>query len=430
MTKQLGTKVLLAINLLFCLTQFAFSQPPSSAEIVYKRVNNSIYTVFGVETEGEEGAAEGSAIAIGEHLLATNCHVATAGNILFVRVNNQNKLANLVYHNDKDDFCLISVSDASFTPVQIRPSSQVLIGEEVIAIGNPKGYQKSISKGIISNKYDKNNLPLDLDYFGPTLKHICVSDNFPVLQIDAPISPGSSGGGLFDQDGNLIGITTSKDFRGTNLGFAIPTELILKIINPTEVAANKQQDTQSDPIQSEPIQPVTNKQQNDPTSQTNMTDNNTATLIGYYGKSKIGLFHFNNDCLIAITGNYRPDQPTSTALWFPSDPNNLFIFSRVITLDKATQFMIQKNNFKYSPSKSFIFIEKQLYPLAIISLNSEKNPVYIFNNKNQPELLIQADYFLGSFYNYNGHSDMSTIKFNLNGFTEAFAAYNKFCNKN
>lgn len=103
-----------------------------------------------------------------------------------------------IYHHESDDFCIVSVEDAKFIPVKIRPSNQVQIGEEVVAIGNPKGYQKSMSKRIISNKYDKTNLPLELENFYPPLKHICEINNLSVLQTDAPISPGSSGGGLFD----------------------------------------------------------------------------------------------------------------------------------------------------------------------------------------------------------------------------------------
>jgi hypothetical protein len=300
----------------------------------------------------------------------------------------------------------------------------VQIGEEVIAIGNPKGYQKSISKGIISNKYDKNNLPLDINEFYSALKHICEKDNFTVLQTDAPISHGSSGGGLFDQDGNLIGITTSGDPGGENLGFAIPTELILKVIEP------KNNSSQNQPTDQAPAQTTAVEQKNTSSIQTNSTENNVAALIGYYGRSKIGLFHFNDKCFITITGHYNPDKPISTALWFPDDPETLFIFSRVVTLEKATKFMVEKNNFQYSPSKSFIFIENKLYPLTVIAINNVKNPVYLFSTKqDQTETLIRANYFLGQFYHYSEQSDMTTIKFDLDGFTEAFAAYNKFCIK-
>lgn len=181
---------------------------------------------------------------------------------------------------------------------------------------------------------------------------------------------------------------------------------------------------------SQPMQIAANEANNTQISRT-ITENNKATLIGYYGNSKIGLFNFNNTCFIAITGHYNLNQPTSTAIWFPNHPNNLFIFSRVITLDKATNFMLEKNNFQYSQSKSFIFIENKLYPLIIISLNNEKYAVYLFaTEKGQTEYFIRADYFLGQFYHFNEQPGMTTIKFDLDGFTEALAAYNKFCDKN
>lgn len=430
MAKQFARWIIFTLTLLIAPLQFAYAEtispPISSSQMVYKQVSGSVFTLFGVETEGSEGVALGSAVAISEHLLATNCHVALAGNILFVRINNKNELGSVIYHNDNDDFCLVSVNNSNFTPIKIRPSNQVQIGEEVIAIGNPNGYQKSISKGIVSNKYDKNNLPLELDEFYSALRHICEKDNLVVLQTDAPISHGSSGGGLFDQNGNLIGITTSGDPRGENLGFAIPTELILKVIDPKNSKQKNQPIDQSPPAQATAVE-----QQNPTPAQTNPVENSVATLIGYYGKSKIGLFSFNNKCFITITGRYSPDKLTSTAVWFPDSPKTLFLFSRVVTLDKATKFLAEKNNFQYLQSKSFIFIENKLYPLTIIAINNEKNPVYIFSTKqDQTENYIRADYFLGQFYHYNDQSEMTTIKFDLDGFTEAFAAYNKLCNKN
>jgi serine protease Do len=80
---------------------------------------------------------------------------------------------------------------------------------------------KNISKGIISNKYEKNGIA--------------------ILQTTAAISPGSSGGGLFDKNRNLIGITFLKDEEkgAEGLGFAIPTELILEAIEPKGQLSNQ-----------------------------------------------------------------------------------------------------------------------------------------------------------------------------------------------
>ena len=94
------------------------------------------------------------------------------------------------------------------------------IGDKVIAIGNPRGLEGSVSEGIISG-----------------LRPV---DDFKIYQITAPISPGSSGGPLFDQNGNVIGITTASITDGQNLNFAIPVALIERLkkssFRPTETA--------------------------------------------------------------------------------------------------------------------------------------------------------------------------------------------------
>jgi len=419
--------ILFTISLLIGLIQLVYAQESplkkptsvSSAQTVYKQVSKSIFTIFGIAPEGKDkGVALGSAVAIDKNILATNCHVAMAGTYLVVYINDIRKRGELYYYDQRNDLCLVKVPGTIFSPVNIRQSNTVSIGEEVFAVGNPEGFEKTISRGIISNEIKFKNTV--------------------ILQTDAAISPGSSGGGLFDEDGNLIGITFLKDVEkdATNIGFAIPTELITEAMQQEQPLPTNEQvatqstssSTQSKPKQTNNLTETTNPSHEEVSLPNNMSNDTPATLIGYYGKSKIGLFHFYNKCFISITGRYSPVQPTSTALWFPDNPNSLFIFSRVITLDKATKFMNEKNNFQYSPSKSFIFIENKLYPLTIIAINNIKNPVYLFTTKqDQTEVFIRADYFLGQFYHYNDQSDMTTIKFELDGFTEALAAYNKSC---
>jgi S1-C subfamily serine protease len=95
----------------------------------------------------------GSGVAIGKSLIATNCHVALAGNFLVIKINNQTLSGELSYYNQKKDLCLIKVTDNVLKAVPIRPSKSVNIGEDVFAIGNPEGQMKTISRGIISNKH-------------------------------------------------------------------------------------------------------------------------------------------------------------------------------------------------------------------------------------------------------------------------------------
>ena len=112
-----------------------------------------------------------------------------------------------MYRDKKRDVCIIRVSGGELLPVtNTRRFDDLKIGELVYAIGSPAGLENSISQGIISGKRNVKGQQW--------------------IQTTAAISPGSSGGGLFDKDGNLIGITTFK-FSGESdeaLNFAAPAK--------------------------------------------------------------------------------------------------------------------------------------------------------------------------------------------------------------
>ena len=88
--------------------------------------------------------------------------------------------------------------------VKVRPYADVKVGERVYTIGTPKGLELTLAEGIVSSKR--------------------AADGTRYVQTSAPISPGSSGGGLFDAQGNLIGITTFMLKDSQNLNFAIAAE--------------------------------------------------------------------------------------------------------------------------------------------------------------------------------------------------------------
>lgn len=199
--------------LIFSLSGTLHADGISAAEKVYRDVNNSIFMVFDIKNNDYQHPVNfGSSVAVAKNILATNCHVALGGDIRVVKINQKLEPATLLYKNENDDICLLKIAAHSLHPVALRAAKTVRIGEEVFTIGSPKGYEKTISRGIISNKIK----------FKDTA----------ILQTDAAISPGSSGGGLFDTTSHLIGITFSKnEARGAEgIGFAVPTELISVIL--------------------------------------------------------------------------------------------------------------------------------------------------------------------------------------------------------
>ena len=148
----------------------------------------------------------GSAVAIGQDRAVTNCHVIAGASRLQVKYQDQFYLAQREYTDEPRDLCSLIVSGLPATPARIADVGQYQVGDRVYAIGSPQGFELSLSEGLISG-FRKQAAG-------------------QVIQTTAAISPGSSGGGLFDDAGNLIGITTSKAAEGEAIGFAAPSSWI------------------------------------------------------------------------------------------------------------------------------------------------------------------------------------------------------------
>lgn len=169
--------------------------------------------IFSVETVGAAGKPlrQGSGVRISRDSLITNCHVLDEAKGITVRQENRRFPGKVVQRDEGRDLCLVSVSfnDAQKAALKLRDSETLVVGEEVFAIGAPLGLELTISNGIVSS--------------------LRKAEDGMLIQITAPISPGSSGGGLFDGKGNLIGITTLQAVEGQNVNFAIPVEWIKQI---------------------------------------------------------------------------------------------------------------------------------------------------------------------------------------------------------
>ena len=174
-----------------------------SGEELFVALSPSIarITVFDV---GGRAVGIGSGVVIAPGTLITNCHVATAGGTLAVRVGAESLTAHVEVADEEYDLCRLSVTGLSAPAVTIGTVESLKTGQKVYAIGAPAGLDLTISDGIVSSLRDV-----------PQGK---------VIQTTAPISPGSSGGGLFDAYGRLVGIMTFQHRYGQNLNFAIPAD--------------------------------------------------------------------------------------------------------------------------------------------------------------------------------------------------------------
>ncbi len=167
------------------------------AREVFERVSAA---VFVVHTE----TALGSAVAVGEHELLTNCHVLGMNTEVILEQNARRNVARLSSSNSTDDRCVLTSATPLQKWVRVRPFSDIKVGERAFSIAAPQGFDLTIAEGIVSSKR--------------------VIDGDRLLQTSAPISKGSSGGGLFDGQGHLLGITTWMRKDAQNLNFAIAAE--------------------------------------------------------------------------------------------------------------------------------------------------------------------------------------------------------------
>ena len=170
-----------------------YSLEPSE---LFKRLAPSIYTVAAVSSQG-------SAVAISAKELVTACHVVSHGRTVTL-INGATTLkADIVGADLATDRCFLRVQDGDLVPVPgFREYSTLSVGEAVYTIGSPRGLAHTLGAGLLSGLRTGEN---KAEY----------------IQITAPLSAGSSGGGLFDDRGNLIGVTSFTIPDSQSLNFAI-----------------------------------------------------------------------------------------------------------------------------------------------------------------------------------------------------------------
>lgn len=153
--------------------------------------------------------------------ILTNYHVVENGDNIIVTLEDQSSYKATIIGLDKvDDIALLSIDvDEDLSPIKLGRSASLKIGQKVLAIGNPFGYDRTLTTGIISGL---NRVVQTSD------KNLVVG----MIQTDASINPGNSGGPLLDGHGEMIGMNTSIYTQGETQGmnFAIPIDTILSLL--------------------------------------------------------------------------------------------------------------------------------------------------------------------------------------------------------
>ncbi|MDU5527143.1 MAG: trypsin-like peptidase domain-containing protein [Finegoldia magna] len=168
-----------------------------------------------------EGVGSGVVVSKDGYIL-TNAHVVQDGKAEKIDVlltNGKKSSAKLLWYDTTLDLAVIKTDLTGLKPVEMGDSDKVQIGDKAIAIGNPLGLdlQSTLTSGYISGKDRTITLQNGLQMDG-------------LMQTDAAINSGNSGGGLFDQEGKLIGINTAKA-SAEGIGFTIPINVAKSIVD-------------------------------------------------------------------------------------------------------------------------------------------------------------------------------------------------------
>lgn len=199
------------------LVVFSSASQALTPSQVFEVVKDSVIVVRVLDSNGKE-IAMGSGVMLPSGKIATNCHVIKDGQGFQVGRSKQFVNATIYAGDGDKDICLLDGKDIGGKPATLGNSASLKVGDAVYAVGAPRGLELSLSDGIVSQL--RGSSP-------------------PIIQTTAAISPGSSGGGLFDSKARLVGFTTLYIDGGQSLNFAMPVEWLAGI-RPGKITTSKQ----------------------------------------------------------------------------------------------------------------------------------------------------------------------------------------------
>lgn len=173
----------------------------------------------GVPREFENRSLGSGFIISSDGHILTNAHVIDAADEVTVRLNDKREFKAKVIGSDKrTDVALIKIDASNLPAVKMGDPSQLRVGEWVVAIGSPFGFENSVTAGIVSAK--GRSLP---------------QENYvPFIQTDVAVNPGNSGGPLFNMNGEVVGINSqiySRSGGYMGVSFAIPIDVAMEVQN-------------------------------------------------------------------------------------------------------------------------------------------------------------------------------------------------------
>jgi serine protease Do len=219
--------------------------------IVAEKISNTV-TRIDVSTKSLNGAERSLGFGSGfivstDGYILTNNHVIQKAQIIKVTLKSgKSYIGKLVGTDPISDIALVKINATNLPYSTLGDSDKVRIGETVIAIGNPYGYDYSVTTGVISGiqreitlqqQQEQTPLPDPYNYFSPfdsqnqTQTQPTSIPMVGIIQTDAAINPGNSGGPLINLKGEVIGINFLIESSGQGLGFAVSSNNAKKVMN-------------------------------------------------------------------------------------------------------------------------------------------------------------------------------------------------------
>ena len=185
---------------------------PSVVVITTEQVVYSQWSWYG-QNQVESGAGSGVIISSDGYIL-TCAHVVSGASQITVTIGDTDYTATVVGEDDTSDVAVLKIDATGLTPATVGDSDSLSVGDSVLAVGNPLGeLGGTVTSGIVSalNR-------------SVTIQGTSSTNTMSLIQMDASVSPGNSGGGLFNMNGELIGLVNAKSSSSDaeGLGFAIP----------------------------------------------------------------------------------------------------------------------------------------------------------------------------------------------------------------
>ena len=192
---------------------------PSVVVITTEQVVYSQWSWYG-QSQVESGAGSGVIISSDGYILTCDHVVAGASNIT-VTIGDDDYTATVVGEDSTSDVAVLKIDANGLTPAVVGDSDTLTVGDNVLAVGNPLGeLGGTVTSGIVSalNR-------------SVTIQGTSSTNTMSLIQMDASVSPGNSGGGLFNMNGELVGVVNAKssDSDAEGLGFAIPINDAMKV---------------------------------------------------------------------------------------------------------------------------------------------------------------------------------------------------------